>query len=93
MDNSSLRIFSFCYNKNSFFIIICYSVLVPDDVNPQEMLNIFDQPEKLTILINYDVPIICLKEYSEAVIELLGELENDILQPINGDGSETRILN
>lgn len=68
-------------------------VLVPDNVNPEEMLNLFDQPEKLTILINYDVPIICLEEYSEAVIELLGELENDILQPINGVESETPMLN
>jgi hypothetical protein len=70
-----------------------FCALVPDGFNPEDMINLFDHPEKLVIMIDFNATIICLKDYQSDVLHLLKELRSDVLDPINGAESETRILN
>ena len=78
---------------SEIFRSFLFTIPVPDDINPENMINLFDHPEMLCVIIDFEVPIICLKEYRHDVIHDLRELHSDILEPINGPESKARILN
>lgn len=70
-----------------------FIILVPDDINPENIINIFDHPEMLYIIIDFEVPIICLREYRQDVLHYLRELHSDILEPLNGSELKAKTIN
>lgn len=51
-----------------------YVLLLQANENPQDIFDSFQDPENLELLINYELPVICLKSQKDLVIKQMNEL-------------------